>query len=129
MGVDSEKDVHYELISENTNAEVFSRFMKKLVGTLGEEERKKTIIILYNLSTHLTLELFEYYKLVKIKDLFNTPYLSKFSMIEYCFCCLKNITYKKIYKNINELKKIIKFLIDNGYLNRQINKLINTINN
>lgn len=44
-------------------------------------------------------------------------------MIEYCFRSLKNITYKKNYRNINELKNDINILINDGYLERQLIKL------
>lgn len=44
-------------------------------------------------------------------------------MIEYCFRSLKNITYKKKYRNINELKNDINILINDDYLERQLIKL------
>ena len=123
MGVSKEKIIHYELTYENTNSTTFLNFMKNLYDKLNEEEQKKTIFILDNLPAHLTGELFEYYNQKRIKILFNTPYLSKFNMIEYCFRSLKNITYKKNYRNINELKNDINILIGDGYLEKQLIKL------
>ena len=123
MGVSKNKIIHYELTYENTNSTTFLNFMKNLYDKLNEEEQKKTIFILDNLPAHLTGELFEYYKKKGIKILFNTPYLSKFNMIEYCFRSLKNITYKKNYRNINELKIDINILINDGYLERHLIKL------
>ena len=123
MGINKEKIIHYELTHENTNSKTFLNFMTNLYNKLTEEERKKAILVLDNLTAHLTGELFNFYKQKGIKTLFNTPYLSKFNMIEYCFRSLKNITYKKRYKNIKELKKDISILINDGYLERHLIKL------
>ena len=51
-------------------------------------------------------------------------------MIETFFRALKNKTYKTIYKNISELKKELKTLIEGDYLVNLLNKLfIETLNN
>lgn len=56
-----------------------------------------------NLSSHLTLELFQFYFNNDLKVLFTIPYKSTFNMIEKVFRHIKNNTYKKIYGNKKEL--------------------------
>ena len=130
MGVSRERIIHYYLTKENTDSNIFIDFMKDLNKKLTDDERKNSIIIMDNLASHLTKELFEFYYANKLKVLFNVLYLSKFNMIEMCFRAIKNKTYKTIYKNITELKNELKILIEGDYLENLLNKLfIETLNN
>ena len=44
-------------------------------------------------------------------------------MIEICFRALKNKIYNKLYKNINQVKKELKILIEGDYLKNILFKL------
>ena len=123
MGVDMDEIIHYEIIDQNIDSITFLNFMKTLVSKLDEERLKNTIIIMDNFSSHLTKDLFEFYNEKKLKILFNTPYLSKFNMIELCFRELKNKIYKRLYKNIKEIKDTLKDLIEGDYLKGILYKL------
>ena len=130
MAVNNDRIIHYHLTNENTNSDNFLNFMNELYQNLNQNEKENSIFIMDNLTSHLTKPLFEFYYKKKLKVLFNVPYLSKFNMIEICFRTLKNITYKKIFANISELKNEIKNIIKGDYLNSLLNKLYKeTLNN
>ena len=100
----SEKQVIYYKISEiNTSGEQFLIFMKDLIDKMDDNDKKHSIFIMDNLSSHLTLELFQFYFNNDLKVLFTIPYKSTFNMIEKVFRHIKNNTYKKIYGNKKEL--------------------------
>ena len=104
---------------------------------LSDDDKKITVLIMDNLSSHLTKELFEFYYQKKMKVVFNVPYLSKFNMIELCFRAIKNKTYKKLFKNKKELQNEIQLYIENDYLKNilpkfyreKLNNYLDYINN
>ena len=59
---------------------------------MDEEERYNSLIIMDNMSSHLSSELFEAYNKLKMKILFNVPYNSMWNMIELVFRYIKNKT-------------------------------------
>ena len=60
MAVSGERIIHYYLTKENTDSNIFYNFMKDLNKKLTDDERKKSIIIMDNLPSHLTKEFFEF---------------------------------------------------------------------
>ena len=64
-----------------------------------------------NESVHSKLEMMQFYSNKKIKVLFNTPYISYFNMVEFCFRSLKAIIYNKLFSSIVEIRnKLIDLL-------------------
>ena len=114
MAISRNKVIHYNMNNENTNAEAFKRFMSELLYKMTKEQINNSIFILDNLICHKTLELYQFYNENKLKILFNAPYISEFNMIEYLFRYLKNITYKKLYCSVKELKSDVISLINNA---------------
>ena len=76
-----------------------------------------------NCSCHQTPSLFKFYNDNKLKILFNVPYKFTFNMVENVFRLIKNITYKKLYQNIIELKNDLKIIIEGDNVVKSLNKL------
>ena len=123
IGVTKDKVVKYKLIEEETNSINFLQFMKELDDQMSLEEKTKTVIVMDNCSCHQTPSLFKFYDDNKLKILFNVPYKSTFNMVENVFRLIKNITYKKLYKNIIELKKDLKIIIEGDNVVKSLSKL------
>ena len=81
---------------------------------MDDKEQNDNIIIMDNMTSHLTSDMFETYNKYKLKILFNVPYKSMWNMIELVFHTIKNITYKKLYKNIKDLENDINNIIKSG---------------
>jgi len=120
MAVSKHKIYHYTLTSENINNEVFKKYISDFAKKLDENEKKNSILIMDNMSSHLTNELFEIYYKNKLKVLFNVPYKSMWNMIELVFRQIKNITYKRLYKNIKHLENDIKDIIQSGIIENSL---------
>lgn len=137
MAVNRNKIIHYEITDSNTTSNIFLNFLKSMMEKLSDDDKKITVLIMDNLSSHLTKELFEFYYQKKMKVVFNVPYLSKFNMIELCFRAIKNKTYKKLFKNKKELQNEIQLYIENDYLKNilpkfyreKLNNYLDYINN
>jgi len=106
MAVSDSKAFNYMLNNTSTSSKEFKTFLEDLIKKMSEEEKEKHILILDNLKSHLTLELYQVYFNNKMKVLFNVPYKSSFNMIEKVFRFIKNITYKTIYSKKKNLKEI-----------------------
>ena len=104
MAVSVNRIINYKFIDENINKNNFELFMKETISLLNQEEIKKTIWIMDNLSVHLCSNIKEIMKQNRLKVLFTVPYESVFNPIELGFRYIKNLIYKKIYLNITELK-------------------------
>ena len=117
--------MHYQFVKENTNSEIFKAFMDQLIDKLEGNKIENFLFILDNFSGHLTLELFKLKKKKKIKILFGVPYASNFNMIENVFRLIKNITYKKLYDNIELLTKDIINIINLDSTKNSLNRLFN----
>ena len=113
------------MTNENTNNKVFKTFIEEIIDKMDDEEKKNSIIILNNLSCHLTSDLFELYNKGNLKILFNVPYQSQWNMIELVFRFLKNIIYKKLYNNNKELEKDIIEIIESGKIEVSLPLLYN----
>ena len=123
MAVSPQKIIYYDLTESNTDNNTFKNFMEGLVNNMQNEEIQNHIIILDNLSSHLTNDLFEFYKNKNLKVLFNIPYNSPWNMIELVFRLIKNITYKRIYNNINSLKADVIEIIKSGKIEASLPRL------
>ena len=123
MAVNSYKICHYKLNDNSTTSHEFKKFMEELISKLTEEEKKKSIFVLDNLTSHLTEEMFSFYNKNNLKILFNIPYKSNFNMIELAFRNIKNLTYKKLYSKIENLKHDIKTIIEGDLIKSSLAKL------
>ena len=123
MAVSPEKIFYYDLTESNTDNKTFKHFMEGLVDSMQKDEIQNHIIILDNLTSHLTKDLFEFYKNKNLKILFNIPYNSPWNMIELVFRLIKNITYKRIYDNINSLKADVVEIIKSGKIEASLPRL------
>lgn len=123
MAVGVKKIYHFELNRNNTNNTVFKNFMMNLINNMNENEKINSIIILDNLSCHLTSDLFQLYNENSLKILFTVPYNSPWNMIEIVFRFIKNITYKKLYANIDYLEKDILQIIKSGEIEKTLPSL------
>lgn len=120
MAVSNRKIYHYMLTYENVNTEIFKKFITDLAENICKEEQNANIIIMDNMTSHLTSQMFETYNKYKLKILFNVPYKSMWNMIELVFRTIKNITYKKLYANIKNLENDIKDIIKSGKIEESL---------
>lgn len=67
--------------------------------------------------------MFSFYNKNNLKILFNIPYKSNFNMIELAFRNIKNLTYKKLYSKIENLKHDIKAIIEGDLIKSSLAKL------
>ena len=123
LAVSKDDILHYQIIKENTNSEIFINFMDHLIDKLKEKKIENFLFILDNFSGHLTLQLFKFYREKKIKILFGVPYASNFNMVENVFRLIKNITYKKLYDDIELLTKDIINIINLDTTINSLNRL------
>ena len=111
FAIGTNKVIYYKLSNDNTNSKTFKRFFLNVINNLNELDLNNTIFIMDNLSSHLTKEIKDIITSKKLKVLYTVPYESIFNPIELAFRRIKLITYKKVYKNISELKdEIIKIV-------------------
>lgn len=108
---------------ENMNNELVKKFITDLVDKFDENKKQNIIIIMDNMSCHLTSDMFEIYHKNKLKVLFNIPYNSIWNMIELVFRTIKNITYKRLYQNIKHLENDIKNIIQSGTIENSLSSL------
>jgi len=123
MAVNTNKVLHYKITEINTTGKKFSEFFRELIDKLNEEEKNNSLFILDNCSSHLTAESFKLYDKEKIKVLYTVPYRSNFNMIEYTFRAIKNITYKKLFSSIDELKTELVIIINDEAFNKRLKLL------
>lgn len=123
MAVNSSQICHYKLNDNSTTSHEFKLFMDELISKLSKEEKNNSIFVLDNLSSHLTEEMFSFYNKNNLKILFNVPYKSTFNMIEIVFRNIKNLTYKKLYSRIEDLKNDIKAIIEGDLIKSSLGKL------
>lgn len=111
FAIGTNKVIYYKLSNDNTNSKAFKSFFLNVINNINELDLNNTIFIMDNLSSHLTKEIKDIITSKKLKVLYTVPYESIFNPIELAFRGIKLITYKKVYKNISELKdEIIKII-------------------
>ena len=86
--------------------------MKELKLKIDTDIEKKYVIICDNCSSHKSEDILNFFNDNKINVIFTTPYQSVFTPIELAFRAIKNITYKKLYSEINDVTKDIIFLFN-----------------
>ena len=137
MAVSPYKTVYFEITNKNTNSNVFKDFFENMLNKLSNEEKTRSVFILDNLSSHATLQMFDFYNSKKLKILFVVPYFSKLNMIELCFRGIKNILYKNLFSTIKDVEeKVKKIIMDNDFISsykfffkETLNNYLNFINN
>ena len=118
LAVTKDSVLYHEMNADNTNSDIFLKFMKNINKIISDNPQKKYVIVMDNFSGHRTEELFKYYESEKINILFNVQYASHFNSIELCFRSIKRITYSKLYKNNDEIKlDVTNFLKSDGIKN------------
>ena len=101
----------YHLNENNTNNELFIKFLKELFEKIPEESKKDKLVIMDNAKFHLTKEVKEIFEKSQIKVITISPYNSDQNMIELVFRHIKNIIKKYNFKTISKMKnKIIEIL-------------------
>lgn len=123
MAVSSNTINHFKINDSSTTSLEFKEFMKELISKLTAYEKSNSLFVFDNLTSHLTDEMFQFYYENKLKVLLNVPYQSKFNMIELAFREIKNITYKRLYSDIVNLKKDVKKIIISDMLRNSLGKL------
>ena len=71
MAFSPQKIIYYDLTGINTENNTFINFMEGLVNNMQKDEIQNHIIIIDNLTSHLTNYLFKFYKNKNLKVLFN----------------------------------------------------------
>jgi transposase len=82
-----------------------------------------------NLSVHSCKNIIKIMKKNKLKVLYSVPYESFFNPIELAFRFIKNITYKKIYLNLRNLKNAVIEILASKNLGKSLFKnFVETLN-
>ena len=123
IGVSKDKVINYKIIKEETNSDNFSQFISELINAMTEQEKNNSVLIMDNCTSHLSPQLFKFYDDKKLKIILNVPYKSIFNMDENVFRLIKNITYKKLNKNISELKKDLILIIEGEIVIKSLSNL------
>ena len=125
LAITTNKIINYSLTKENINSENFLKFIENTINKLDKNYLSNCIIIMDNLSVHLTKNVLNYFKDNNIKLMFTVPYESMFNPIELSFRFIKNYIYKRIFTNMNNLKKYIIDIINSK--NFSSNLLLNFV--
>ena len=65
MAVSNKKIYHYILTYENVNDKIFKTFITELAENMDDNEKNDNIIIMDNMTSHLTGDMFETYNKYK----------------------------------------------------------------
>ena len=103
LAIGKDSVYHYKITSENTTSDVFRQFLFELNQKLDAFRDTKFVLILDNLSSHKTEEIFQYLRDNKINTVFNVAYCSNFNCIELCFRSIKQIIYSNVYDSIEKI--------------------------
>ena len=112
LGVSKNNVIHYEFIKKNINEKIFKGFLEHINNKLGEDEKKSTVFFFDNARPHKSSKIKKYYEESSLKIITNIPYESSFNMVELSFRYIKNIIYKKIFSNINDIINEVKFILE-----------------
>ncbi len=107
LAVSDKKVINYKFTKKNTNTAEFIKFFLETIDKLNEEEKQKTLFIMDNHVSHISNKTLKIVKKKKLKVLYSVPYESKFNPIELSFRHIKNIIYKKIFKSIEQVKRLV----------------------
>ena len=88
---------------------------------MNDEELRKTIIIIMdNVTFHISNEVIQFFKNQKLKGLTICPYRSSFNMSELVFRYVKNIIYKNVYNKMEELKEDVINILNSENLQKSL---------
>ena len=83
------------------------KFFENTINKIDKNYLSNYIFIMDNLHVHLTKNVLSYFKNNNIKLMFSVPYENMFNPIELAFRFIKNYPYRKIFTDMNSLKKYI----------------------
>lgn len=118
-----DKIIHQKFLKKSIDTKTFIEFLNELIEQINEDERKKIIIAMDNASFHVGHEVIDFFKEKKIKGLTISPYRSFFNMAEFIFRYLKNIIYKNVYNNMENLKKDVNSILKSENLKNSLKNL------
>lgn len=120
MAINEEGILHYEMHRCNIDEKIFIQFIENLKLEIVKKDIKYYTLFLDNLSVHKSKNAIKYFYENKINIIFNIPYLSRFNSIELGFRAVKNIIYKQVYENMENLKKDIYNILDSEKFQKTI---------
>lgn len=113
LAISKSEVINYEITEQNTTSNLFLKFLEDLKIKLDKKDIKKYVLICDNCTSHKTDNIIEFLNNNKLCTIFTPPYQSTFTPIELAFRALKNITYKKIYLNLEDVVNDIKNFLEN----------------
>ena len=120
LAVSKSNIIYKKFTRQSVDSEMFIEFLSDIIKDLKEEERKKIIFIYDNAAYHISKDVIEFFKNKKIKGLTNCPYRSYFNMVELAFRYIKNIIYKNVYNNMDDLIKDVKKILESESLKKSL---------
>ena len=123
MAVSFNEILCYHLNENNTNSDLFIKFIKDLFNKIPEECKKNKLVIMDNEKFHLTKNVRKICEEYKIKLITISPYNSAQNMIELIFRLLKNILKRFNFKTIKNLENKIVDLIEGEEIKKILIKL------
>ena len=123
LGIDEEKIVHYKLINDTINSDIFCRFLEEMISKIGKHDMKNYLIIMDNAKCHISKKTKKFCLKNNLKIMTNIPYYSMFNGIEYVFLNIKKKLYKLLLKNRKELKNSILEIIQDESIKETIKKI------
>lgn len=109
--------IHYKIIDENTNEDIFYMFMEEVTSKLALLSNEKFVIVMDNLSSHRTEKLMKYYIDNRLNIIFNCVYRSNFNSVELAFKIIKLHLYNNLYETLDEVVEDIKKKLDEKNFN------------
>ena len=88
--------LHYKIIQENTNSEIFLEFIKEINDIIKVNKSKKYFLIMDNLICHINDKVIDFLVKSNLCSIFTAPCNSIFNAAELSFRAIK----RKIYTNI-----------------------------
>jgi hypothetical protein len=123
LAINDEKIVNCLLTNESINHKNYIDFLKEMIYKIGKNNIRNYLIIIDNAKYHIDKKVIKFCLDNKLKILSNCPYYSIFNAIEYVFLNIKSYLYKKLIKNIKELKKEINNILNDEKLKKTIKKI------
>ena len=123
MAVDENSIIHYKLINETINNNIFKDFLEEMILKVGKDNIKNYILIMDNAKSHISKKIKKYSINNKLKILTKIPYYSIFNGIEYVFFFIITKLYKFIIKNRKELKQKIECILKDKQIEQSIKKV------
>lgn len=120
IGID--EIIHYKFTSQNTNSNLFIDFFKEIIQKISNNDLKKVIFIMDNLTSHCTDNFKKLIIKNSLKVIYTVPYESSYNPIELAFRSIKLFTYKNIYNNMTQLINDVKIIITSNKFKKTLFK-------